>query len=158
MKNSILAKSVLAGIAGTVAMTLFASMAPLMGMPEMNIPKMLAGTMGAPVAIGWIMHFMIGVILALSYGFVFSKKLPGSNFVRGMIFSLLPWLMAQLMVMPMMAVMNHMSFTSGIFSGSFILAFGSMMGHLVFGAVLGLTYKQGETYEDYSHSISDVKN
>jgi uncharacterized membrane protein YagU involved in acid resistance len=157
METSILKRSVLAGIAGTIAMTIFASMAPMMGMPEMNIPKMLAGTMGLPVAIGWAMHFMIGIVLALIYGKFFSTKLPGSYLVRGMIFSILPWMLAQIMVMPMMAVMNNMPFTSGIFSGSLIMAMGSLMGHMVFGGVLGFTYGQLECQEASCQSISSVK-
>jgi len=157
MDKSILKKSILAGTAGTIAMTIFATMAPVMGMPEMNIPKMLAGTMGISVAIGWVAHFMIGIVLALIYGKFFSNRLPGSYLLRGMLFSIIPWIMAQLMVMPMMAVMNNLPFTSGIFSGSLIMSLGSLLGHLVFGAVLGFTYGQLECQETSCQSISDVK-
>jgi uncharacterized membrane protein YagU involved in acid resistance len=136
-----LIKAVIAGFAGTMAMTLFAMMAPMMGMPEMNVPKMLSMTMGLPQIAGWAGHFMIGIIIAISYSLIFAEKIKANPVVKGIIFSVIPWLMAQLIVMPMMSAMNGMSFTSGIFSGSFIMALGSLMGHFVYGAVLGGIYR-----------------
>lgn len=146
-------KSIIAGFLGTAAMTLFAAMAPLMGMPEMNVPKMISMTMGTPIITGWAAHFMVGVILALGFSLVFYNKLPGSGAVKGLIFSLIPWLMAQLIVMPMMASLNGMQFTTGIFSGSFVMAAGSLMGHLVYGLVLGLTYRPETLEKSIKHSL-----
>ena len=34
---------------------------------------MLANTMGVPLAVGWIAHFMIGEILAIIYASIFLK-------------------------------------------------------------------------------------
>ena len=83
---------------------------------------------------------MIGTILSLIYAAFFYDLLPGPGFLKGMIYSLLPWLMAQLVVMPMMAIMQGMPFGAGLFSGSFIMAFGSLMGHLIYGFVVGFVY------------------
>lgn len=141
MKNTSIPGAMFAGVLGTAVMTVLTFMAPKMGMPEMNIPKMLAGTMGLPISAGWLAHFMIGVVLALIYAFVFYSILPGPPIVRGLIFSLVPWLMAQLLVMPMMMVLNGMPFSAGIFSGSAIMAMGSLLGHLVYGFGVGLIYK-----------------
>ncbi|MEX2049297.1 MAG: DUF6789 family protein [Gemmatimonadota bacterium] len=119
-----------AGILGTLAMTmvgLFA--APMMGMPAMNPADMLAGAMGGMAILGWAAHLMIGVVLALIYASVVLTRLPAPPVVRGALFSLAPWLMAQVVVMPMMGM--------GLFSGSMTMAFGSLVGHLVYGAVLG---------------------
>ena len=135
MKKSF-GKAVAAGLAGTLAMTMLMLMAPMMGMPDMNIGKMLAGFMGIPDAMGWIAHFMIGTILALIYVYVFSSKLPGNGIVRGAIFSLIPWFVQQIMVFPMMG--------SGIFASNtpapMLMVVGSLMGHIVYGAVLGGVY------------------
>lgn len=133
--------AIVAGLTATTAMTLFTFMAPLMGL-EMDIPAMLASTMGAPVFVGWIAHFMIGIVLALSFASVYSPNFGSENKLKsGVIFSIIPWLMAQIIIMPMMSVMNGEEFISGLFSGSVILAFASLMGHVVFGAVLGALYK-----------------
>lgn len=142
MKTNFSIKSaIIAGLAATAAMTMFTFMAPLMGI-EMDIPQMLASTMGAPVIIGWIAHFMIGVVLALSFAVVYYPNFGSTNKIKsGAIFSLAPWLMAQIIVMPMMAIMNGAGYGAGFFSGSILLAMASLMGHLLFGVVLGLIYK-----------------
>jgi uncharacterized membrane protein YagU involved in acid resistance len=119
-----------AGLAGTLAMTAVGLYgAPMMGMPAMNPADMLASRMGGVAVLGWMGHLMIGVVLALLYARLFLRRLPGPPAARGALFSLLPWLLAQLMVMPMMGM--------PIFSGSMSMAGGSLIGHLVYGAVLG---------------------
>jgi len=127
-----LGKAVLAGVAGTAAMTMLMLLAPRMGMPPMNIGAMLASVMGGNVVLGWVAHFMIGTVLAPAYAAVFAARIPGAPALRGAGFGLLPWLMAQLVVMPMMGM--------GFFSGSMLAAGGSLLGHLVYGAVTGQIY------------------
>jgi hypothetical protein len=41
-------KTILSGIVATIVMTLFTMLAPMMGMPEMNPPKLLSGMLGVP--------------------------------------------------------------------------------------------------------------
>ena len=142
MKTSFSFQAILiAGIVATAAMTAFTYMAPLMGF-EMNIPGMLAGTMGTPVIVGWIAHFMIGIILAIIFAGIFLPVTKQeADFKSGAVYGILPWIIAQLIVMPMMMVMNGGSFTSGLFSGSIVMAMASLVGHLIYGAVLGKIYK-----------------
>lgn len=142
MLRSISLKSVLvAGAVATAAMTVFTFMAPLMGF-EMNIPGMLANTMGAPVIIGWAAHFMIGIILALNFAILFLPNVKQKNkIISGALFGVLPWLLAQIMVMPVMSLMNGGSYTAGLFSGSLLISSASLMGHVLYGIVLGALYK-----------------
>lgn len=119
-----------AGVVGTLVMTAVGLyVAPMMGMPPMNPANMLAGAMGGMLVLGWMAHLMIGVVLAVGYAWAFLGRLPGPAVAQGAIFSLIPWLMAQVMVMPMMGM--------PLFSGSMAMAGGSLVGHLVYGAVLG---------------------
>jgi len=130
-----------AGVAGTLAMTVVGLyVAPMMGMPPMNPADLLAGAMGGLTILGWGAHLMIGVVLALIYANVVLRLLPGPPAVRGALFSLAPWLMAQIVVMPMMGM--------GLFSGSMIMAGGSLVGHLVYGAVLGAVVGGGAPASD----------
>jgi uncharacterized membrane protein YagU involved in acid resistance len=120
---------VLAGVIGTAAMTMVGLWgAPMMGLAPMNPATMLAGAMGGMVAAGWAAHFMIGITLAFGYALV-SAYLPGPPAVRGAMYAVAPWLMAQLVMMPMMGM--------PIFSGSAMAAMGSLIGHLVYGATIG---------------------
>ncbi len=127
-------RAVIAGLVGTTAMTGLMLAAPMMGMPRMNIGEMLGSMMGGVTGLGWIAHFMIGTTLATAYAAFFAERLPGPPVVRGMLFGIAPWLLAQVVVMPMMG--------AGFFSGSLVAATGSLMGHLVYGAVVGTVYGQ----------------
>jgi len=119
-----------AGIAGTLVMTavgLF--VAPMMGLMKMNPADMLAMQMGNVAMLGWMAHLMIGVVLAILYATVANTRLPGPAPIRGALFAVAPWLMAQVAVMPMMGM--------GLFSGSLPVAMGSLVGHLMYGAAIG---------------------
>ncbi|MBK5097374.1 MAG: hypothetical protein JJE01_06300 [Gemmatimonadetes bacterium] len=124
--------AVIAGMIGTAVMTIVGLwVAPLMGMPAMNPAQMLAGAMGGSLVLGWIAHFMIGTILAVCYA-VAAPFLPGAPALRGALYGIAPFLMAQIIVMPMMGM--------PLFSGSAVMAMGSLVGHLVYGAVIGSVY------------------
>ena len=132
MMNVNFGKAALAGIVGTVAMTLVGLyVAPIMGIPAMNPAAMLAGPMGGSMALGWVGHFTIGIVLAVIYAAV-AGNIPGSPALRGALYGIAPWLLAQLVVMPMMGM--------PLFSGSMVMAMGSLIGHLVYGAVVGAIY------------------
>ena len=126
-------RAVVAGILGTVVMTVVGLYAaPMMGMPPMNPAEMLAGAMGGNMILGWGGHFMIGIMFAVVYAAVAASAIPGPPPVRGAIFGLAPWLLVQVAVMPMMG----MSF----FSGSVSMAMGSLLGHIMYGGVVGAVY------------------
>jgi uncharacterized membrane protein YagU involved in acid resistance len=128
-------KAVMAGVVGTAAMTVVGLyVAPLMGMPAMNPANMLAEAMGGVGALGWLGHFMIGTLLAVGYALV-AEAIPGPGVMRGAIYGIAPFLLAQIAVMPMMG----MPFFSGF--GSMMI--GSLVGHLVYGGVVGAVYGEG---------------
>lgn len=123
----------LAGLAGTAAMTMLMLLAPMMGMPEMPIGEMLGAFLGIGSALGWIMHVMIGITLAVGYASVFAARLPGPSVVKGLAYGFLVFLVAQLVVMPMMG--------AGVFSGGNVpMIMGSLLGHFVYGGVLGTAF------------------
>jgi uncharacterized membrane protein YagU involved in acid resistance len=125
-------KAVIAGVVGTLLMTLMGLyVAPLMDLPAMNPAKMLAGKMGDVIALGWIAHFMIGVVLVAGYAFV-AKYLWGDGWLRGATYSLAPWAVSQFIMMPMMGM--------PLFANKTELAVGSLIGHLVYGIAVGLIY------------------
>ncbi|HUG40680.1 MAG TPA: DUF6789 family protein [Longimicrobiales bacterium] len=130
--NIKIARAIVAGIIGTAVMTAVGVWgAPLMGMSAMNPAEMLAGPMGGSMALGWIAHFMIGTILALIYAVV-APWLPGAPALRGALYGIAPFLVAQIVVTPMMGM--------PVFSGSVVVAMGSLIGHLIYGAVVGGIY------------------
>jgi uncharacterized membrane protein YagU involved in acid resistance len=139
-------RAALAGVLGTGVMTAVGLWAaPMMGIPAMNPASMLAGPMGGSAVLGWAGHLMIGTVLALVYA-TLVQWLPGAPWLRGALYGLAPWLLAQLVVIPMMGM--------PVFSGSAALAVGSLVGHLVYGAVVGATYGTGALPAPRRHAVA----
>lgn len=126
----------LAGLVATVVLSLLMMVKSKMGvMPELDNIKMLAGTMGGGAALGWAVHFIIGVVGYGAAMTILDERLPGGSPTgHGVIIGFLGWLIMMVMVMPMAGV------------GMFGMAMGLMapmmtlLLHLIFGTVLGWTY------------------
>lgn len=126
-------KVILGGFIGTLAITLMMyKLAPMMGLMKMDIAAMLGGMLGGWI-MGMVMHFANGtVIFPLIYAYLLFRRLPGRPPVKGVLWGVILWAVAQLIVMPMMG--------QGFFSmkaGSLMPAMGSLMGHIVYGLLLG---------------------
>ena len=140
MQNKII-KSIIAGIIGTAVMTLFMMITPMMGMPKMSAPTMLSMMMGFPIVVGWMMHFMIGIIFAIAYAFFFIKvvKKISNNILKGAIFGFAVFIFAQIAIAMMGAMMGGMP----PMEGSMMLTMvGSIMGHIVFGITVAVFVKE----------------
>ena len=139
MQNKI-TKSITAGIIGTAVMTLFMMIAPMMGMPKMSAPHLLFGMLGVPIAVGWIMHFMIGTIFAFAYAFFFINvmKKVSSNILKGAIFGFAVFIFAQIM----MAFMGMMMPIPPMEGNMMLIIIGSIMGHIVFGITVAIFIKE----------------
>ena len=128
-----LGRAVLSGLAATAVMTMLMLAAPMMGMPPMPIGEMLGQFLRIGTAAGWAMHVMIGLVLAGIYAALLAGRLPGAPALRGAIFGFAVFLVAQVVVTPMMG--------GGVFSGgNMAMIGGSLMGHLVYGGIVGAIY------------------
>ncbi len=133
-----IAEGLLAGLAATAVLSALMVMKVRMGiMPELDLPKMIAGTMGAPETpvLGWAAHLMIGVF---GYGLAIAlldDRLPGeSRLAHGVLIGFAGWLAMMIMLMPMVGA-GLFGMTLGMEAPMMTLAL-----HLLFGATLGLTY------------------
>ena len=133
-------KALIGGIIGTAVMSFVMMIAPMMGMPKMSPPAMLSMLMGVPIIVGWMMHFMIGIIFSMAYAFIFINviKMVGYNILKGAIFGIAVFIFAQIM----MAIMGMM-FPMPPMEGSMILMMvGSIMGHVIFGITVAMIVKE----------------
>ncbi len=127
-------KLMLGGFLGTLVMTaMMYFVAPMLGV-KMDIAAMLGSMLGGSWMAGMVMHFVNGTVMfPLIYGYLLESRLPGPPVMRGAIWGVILWLIAETMVMPMMG--------AGLFhsaSGGMMAAAGSLMGHLLYGGTLGL--------------------
>ena len=136
--NSKISKSILAGVIGTALMSLVTFIAPMMGIPKMSPPDMLAGMMGMPIIVGWVMHFMIGIIFAFAYTYLFAPKVKISNlFLKGAVFGFVVFIFAQIML----AIIGAMLPMSKIEGSIMLIMMGSIIGHVIYGMAVSKTVK-----------------
>ncbi len=139
--NSKITQSLVAGIAATVVMTIVMMIAPMMGMAEMNPPAMVSGMMGMPIAVGWIMHFMIGIVFATSYVYFFQFKLPiGKKVLKGIVFGIIIAILAKIGMTIMGAMAGGGTPESEGAMVPMIMAL--VLGHVIFGIVVALVAKE----------------
>ena len=130
----------LAGLAGTAVMTALWLIEPKIGLPRLAVGDMLSSLLAvvtaytsAGPAVGWVIHFSVGATLALGYAAFFAHRLPGSPVTKGALYGAIIFLLAQLLFMPLVG--------AGVFSrGDLRLLLGSLIGHLVYGALVGAIY------------------
>ncbi len=81
-----------------------------------------------------MMHFVNGsVIFPAIYAYALYARIPGSPAIRGTVWGVALWLIARTVVMQMMG--------AGVFSsamGGMMAAMGSLIGHVLYGSVLGV--------------------
>ena len=128
------ARAALGGFVGTLVMSgMMYVVAPLMGL-HTDIAAMLGTMLGGSWTVGMMMHFVNGsVIFPAIYTYALYAYLPGSPAIRGSIWGVVLWIIAQTVVLPMIG--------AGLFSsamGGGMAAMGSLIGHILYGSLLGV--------------------
>ena len=131
-----------AGVIGTAVITALWQVEPAIGLPRIAVGHILSTFMAVSVAHlnvgisgGWVVHFIVGILLALLYAWAFAERLPGSAVWRGATYGVLVFILAQVVFMPLVG--------GGIFSrGDVELLAGSLLGHLAYGIVVAWIYDQ----------------
>ncbi len=131
--KAIIIRAVLGGIVGTVVMTLMLYFAaPLMLGKPMDIAQLLADVVGVPWVLGMLAHLGSGVVaFPLAYVLLIGY-LPGPPAVRGILWGLMLWVVAMVVVMPILGQGFCMSEGPGLKG-----MMASLMAHIVYGALLG---------------------
>ena len=79
--------AIIAGVPGTIVISAVMALAPMMGLPKMDIVDMLSTMFGKPNRLmGWMMHFTMGMVFALIYSFVWSLGIGSATWIDGLIF------------------------------------------------------------------------
>lgn len=126
--------SIVSGLTATVIMTIVGLMAPAMGLPKMNPAEILSMMMGFPLLLGWIMHFMIGVVFSFGYTILRNKCCDRiSNFLlRGVLFGFAVFVFAQIMM-----TLSSIMIAPPPMEGTMIANLtGSFIGHIIYGITI----------------------
>lgn len=125
-------RAIAGGVVGTALITaMMYWVAPLMMGEPMDVAAMLSGMAGTSWSVGMAIHWILGVLVfPIAYALVVYGLLPGDPWLKGAIFGLILWLLAEVVVTPMAG--------GGVFHGGNMMAvMGGLMGHLVYGIALG---------------------
>jgi hypothetical protein len=139
--NTKIMQSLIGGVIGAAIMSIVLWAVPMIGIPKMSPPDMLSMMLGVPTIIGWFMHFMIGIIFAMSYTFFFInlvKKISNSIF-RGIIFGIAVFIFAQIVLAILGAIIGG---TPPMEGSMLLIMVGRIIGHIVFGIVVALLVKE----------------
>lgn len=134
--------AIVAGLSGTAVMTAMMYVAPSMGMPKMDILNML-GTMfvepdGNAMGLGAVAHFMMGAIFGIIYALLWTAVgIGAAGWLWGLIFGVVHGLVA-MVAMPIMMGNLHPR-PPEMAQGPMMIA-GLIIGHAIFGIVVGLVY------------------
>ena len=120
------------GLIGTFIMTLMMMyLAPMMTGAPMDIAAMLGGMLGG-WKVGMAAHLIMGIIVfPLIYVLVVYHFVGGTPLVRGLVYGVLLWLAAVIVVMPIAGAGVLMSNVGGMMA---VIA--ALIGHLVYGGLL----------------------
>src|SRR5262245_25005650 len=134
MSNSM--KGMIAGFVATLVLSGLLLLKSTMDLvPELNLIRLLVNLGSITVVQAWMDHFIVGVVVwGLLFGAYDSVATRPAHWLKGIIFGVFAWLVMMVVFMPLAKV--------GIF-GSRIgpMAAAVTLGyHLVYGAVLGITY------------------
>jgi uncharacterized protein DUF6789 len=147
MEGKNFGRAMLAGLIGTVVMSIIQAMAPMMGLPRMDIAAMVGSMFGGRLWAGWIVHLMMGTILwAAVYVYIVEPRLGGAPWVRGLAYGFLLAVFVLIIGFPVVGAMFS-SLTPkpgflGMGMGGAMGTMGVIIGHLVYGLVLGGIYGQ----------------
>ncbi|MGH2581632.1 MAG: hypothetical protein ACRDFQ_01895 [Anaerolineales bacterium] len=141
--------AIVSGLIGALAVSLVMALAPMMGMPKMDIVGMLSTMFGkANKALGWMMHLMMGVIFALIYAFLWSQGIGAPAPGSAVLFGTVHWLVVGMGMM--MVPMMHAGIKSGEVAapgawmtkqGGMMALVGGLLSHIIFALVVVLVYK-----------------
>jgi uncharacterized membrane protein len=117
--------------------------------PELHMVKTMARVLGTPdqVLVGLGAHFLIGTVIWGGLYALVENRIPlQSPVARGMAFGVGAWLAMMVIVMPLAG--------AGIFAsvrGTLLVPLGTLVYHLVYGAVLGTIYASMQPTAQMGH-------
>lgn len=134
-------------LAGLVAGVIFGVMMQMMSAPtpdgrEMPMLMMVAQVVkSTSITVGWIYHLFNSAVIGGIFGWLLGTRTAGrlgAGAGWGAVYGLAWWVLGALILMPILLGMP--AFAPVKMAPMRPVAMGSLMGHLIFGVVLGITF------------------
>ncbi len=125
-------RAMVAGFVATLVMTFLGLLGTRVGMQTLNWAEMLRSWFGGGAIAGYGLFFVFGIAMAMIYVAFFHDRLPGTSWRRGLFFAVILWVLTGFALSPFLGM--------GFFMGSVVMAFGTLVLYLFYGAILGWIY------------------
>ncbi|HUP20192.1 MAG TPA: hypothetical protein VM778_09600 [Gemmatimonadota bacterium] len=128
-----------AGVVFGVMMTMMTAPTPDGG--RMPMMAMVAGVVGSDSLVaGWIYHLFNSAVIGALFGGILGRGVGGygGGLARGLVYGAFWWVLGGLILMPLLLGMA--AFAPLAMAPMRPVAIGSLVGHLVYGGILGLLY------------------
>lgn len=133
-------KILVAAVVATAVMTVFMLIAQYLVLPTID-PGTLLGTMfGGNRFAGWIIHFIIGIMMALPYAFFFNKWIPAENkFLRGTLYGILVFVFSEIVF----TLINLLGYANTAdLKNMALMVTGNAVVYMIYGTVLGAFFER----------------
>src|ERR671918_959201 len=135
--------SIVAGLIGGVVFGLMMQMmtAPTPDGGQMSVIAMVGQIVGSPtVGAGWLYHLFNSAVIGAIFGWLFGDRVRGyaSALGWGAAYGFAWWIVGGLVLMPMLLGMP--AFAPLTMPPMRMVAMGSLVGHLIYGLILGGTF------------------
>jgi len=129
-RRDVSGKSVGGIVGGLVGGIVFGIMMTMMGMMPM-IASMVGSQ--SPL-VGWLIHLIISLFIGVTFAWLFGDRSTtyGAGLLWGIVYGFVWWVLGALVIMPAMLGMPLFMFDSTTIM--------SLVGHIIYGALLGLGY------------------
>ncbi|MEJ7623086.1 MAG: hypothetical protein WKF34_03760 [Pyrinomonadaceae bacterium] len=129
-------------IAGLIGGLVFGMMMQMMAAPDGKpMMAMVAGVVRSEsLVVGWVYHLFNSAVIGGIFGWLFGNRIGGygSGLLWGALYGFGWWILGGLILMPMFLGMSP--FAPLMMEMMRPVAIGSLMGHILFGLVLGVSF------------------
>jgi hypothetical protein len=141
--SSKLGASIVGGLVGGVVFGLMMHMmtAPTPDGGQMSVMAMVGQIVGSPsVAVGWVYHLFNSAVIGGVFGWLLGGRVHtyASGLGWGAAYGFVWWILGGLILMPIFLGMP--AFAPLMMPPMQMVAMGSLVGHLIYGVILGATY------------------
>lgn len=141
--SSKIGASVVGGLVGGIVMGVMMQMmmAPTPDGGQMPMLAMVGKIVGSPTLVaGWVYHLFNSAVIGAIFGLLLGDRVHsyGSALGLGAAYGFVWWILGGLILMPVMLGMS--AFAPLMMPPMRMVAMGSLMGHLIFGMILGAVF------------------
>lgn len=138
--SSKLSAGIVAGLAGGAVFGVMMQMmtAPTPDGGQMRVIEMVGQIVGSPtLGVGWLYHLFNSAVIGALFGWLLGDRVHsyGAGFGWGVAWGFVWWILGGLVLMPVLLGMAP--FAPLMMPPMQIVALGSLIGHLIYGLVLG---------------------